>query len=86
MKIKIKDKPSRRRIRFSDLSVGDLFDYGANLYIKTGKLYEEYEDEDSVGNAINLETGFLYYIEDTESVAKYVGAPLEMEDKFEEWI
>jgi hypothetical protein len=86
MEIKIKDKPSKRTIRFSDLSVSDLFEYGAYLYIKTESFYEEYDDEDSIGNAIKIETGQLCYIEDTESVAKYVGAPLEMEDKFEEWM
>ena len=54
--------------------------------MKTESFYEEYDDEDSIGNAIKIETGQLCYIEDTESVAKYVGAPLEMEDKFEEYI
>jgi hypothetical protein len=52
MEIKIKDKPSKRTIRFSDLSVSDLFEYGAYLYIKTESFYEEYDDEDSIGNAI----------------------------------
>lgn len=86
MKIKIKEKSSKRGIRFGDLNVGDLFQYGAYLYIKTETFYEEYDNINTIGNAINLESGLLVYIEDTESVAKYVGAPLEMEDNFEEWI
>ena len=86
MKIKIKEKPSQRMIRFSDLCVGALFEYGANLYIKTEELYEVYDDEHSRGTAINLDTGILYEIEDNESVSKYVGSPLEIEDNFQDWI
>lgn len=85
MKIKIKEKPSKRRIYFEDLNIGDIFRYKECMYIVVRCMTEKY-GEDRVINAINLNDGGGVYFEDNEVVEKYMGDVLEIEDKFEEWI
>ena len=85
MEIKFKEKPSRKRFHFEDIKVGEIFEYGCNIFIKTEELFENYNEYDSMGNAINLETGQLYYIDQEEPVSKYMENFIELEDKFEEW-
>lgn len=85
MKIKIKEKPSKRRIYFEDLNIGDIFRYKECIYIVVRHMTEIY-GEDRVINAIDLSDGGDVYFEDNEVVEKYIGDVLEIEDKFEEWI
>lgn len=85
MKIKIKEKPSKRRIYFEDLEIGDIFRYKECMYIVVRRMTEEYGG-DRVINTIDLNDGEGVYFEDEEVVEKYMGDTLEMEDNFEEWI
>ena len=85
MEIKIKDKPSRRRIYFEDLCVGNIFRHEERTYIVVRRMTEEY-GRGEVINAIDLSNGEGVYFDDEEMVEKYKGDTLEMEDKFEEWI
>ena len=86
MKISIKQKPSKRRIYFEDLNIGDIFRGRGHICIVVRNMLEEFNEDDGIVNAINLSDGEDLYFEDEEVVEKYMGDVLEIEDKFEEWI
>ncbi len=53
--MKIND--TRKKVRIQDINWGDVFEYENKIYVKTEYLFAELENENSVVNAIDLETG-----------------------------
>ena len=65
-----------KSVRVKEIAWGSIFKHENNFYIKTEYLFGELEEQESVCNAVNLQTGLGEKINDELTVKEYKKAKL----------
>lgn len=76
--MKIKRKENDDLVKFSSLSMGDVFEYEGNLCVKCNYVIDRQNDE--TYNCLTLDDGFLFCVDDKDLVKPYPNAKLVLED------
>jgi len=76
--MKIERKENDDLVKFSSLSMGDVFEYEGNLYVKSDYVIDRQDDE--AYNCLSLHNGFLFCVDDTDLVKLYPNAKLVLGD------
>lgn len=74
----IERKENDGLVKFSNLSMGDVFEYERDLFVKCNYVIDRQNDE--TYNCLTLDDGFLFCVDDKDLVKPYPNAKLVLED------
>lgn len=74
----IERKENDDLVKFSSLSMGDVFEYERDLYVKFDYVIDRQDGE--TYNCLTLDNGFLFCVDDRDLVKPYPNAKLVLED------